>query len=133
MEWKDYIDPAHASVRELDEWVVGLAPFAQDFVLGEIAALRELAAAGDIPVGDRRLDPIRVDPDVYELRWTLLSKKVRQYHGEPRRMPAELVRLHIHIKALIDGNQASTKAIQDAEIRHARLRYRIGERTDWEL
>lgn len=124
MSWFDFVDDSHPSAVALVEWIQGLAPFARTYVLGQIDALLETAAEGGIvDDGEVRLLPIRSDPDLYELRWTLLSKKVRQYHAEPPHQTELLVKLHHHIKALSKEKAITTQA-QDSEIDHAQDRYR---------
>jgi hypothetical protein len=132
LDWYDYSDPAHPAVMDLDAWVSSLAPFAQASVLGQIDALMELAAEGKIVIGDdSRLVPIRTNPDIYELKWTLLSKKVRQYHAEPPSHLDSLLKLNIHIKQFVPNDYTATKGLQDAEILQAALRYLVGKPSNW--
>lgn len=132
MTWLEYVDTTHNSVVALADWIDTLQPFAQEFVVGQMDALQESAAAGLLRDGDDgKIKPIRVDPDIYELRWKLLSKAVRQYHAEPPAMPAELVRLHVHIKTFVPKNRPLTSRLQDAEIKHAQGRYGAGESSSW--
>jgi hypothetical protein len=129
--WRDYLDEHHDSTTELTDWIESLPPFAQSSVLGQIDALFELAASGQIQIGDEgKLRPIRRDPDLYELKWKLLSKAVRQYHAEPPQYPDDLVKLHIHIKSM-RKTSAGTRAAQDMEISQAQLRYVTGESSEW--
>lgn len=131
LTWVDYVDSAHPSPIELDDWIDSLAPFARDSVLGQIDALRDLAAEGGIRDGDEsRLKPIARDPDMYELRWKLLNKAVRQYHAEPRSLPTTLVKLHIHIKKS-GASKVETKNLQNSEISQAILRHRGGIASHW--
>lgn len=130
MEWRSYRDESHASVQEVASWLESLKPFVRDSLLGQIDALVELAAAGEIPFDEHAADdpkaplkPIWDQPELYELRWTLLTKKLRQYHGEPPTIPDLLVDLHLHFKG--NGNT------QNEEISQALLRYRAGEMGSW--
>ena len=123
MNWLDFVDDSHPSAIALVDWISGLAPFNQTWVLGQIDGLFEVAAEGGIvDEGEIRLKPIRSDPDIYELRWTLLTKKIRHYHAEPIRQPDLLVKLHHHIKELFD-DPAETSRAQNVEIQHAQDRY----------
>lgn len=130
MEWRSFRDDGHASVEEVAAWLESLKPFVRESLLGQIDALVELAATGEIVFDPNAQDdpkaplkPIWDQPELYELRWTLLSKKLRQYHGEPASHPDLLVDLHLHFKG--NGNT------QDQEISQAVLRYRAGERGVW--
>lgn len=121
--WHDFVDPSNDSVRELDEWLENLPPFAREHELGELEDLFEAAGRGELEdTGDEMtpIKPIRTDPDIYELRRTALSKKLRFYHGEPLKYPDLLVKLHRHIKV--------DKIRQDVEIAFAASRYHAGAR-----
>lgn len=130
MEWRDFIDDEHPDALALEQWLMTLLPPFRRRAVGELDALLELAAEGKIPFDpaseldpNAQLKPVRRDPDLYELRLTLLTKKIRHYHAEPHRDPRLLVALHLHIK--------NGKSSQDAAISHARLRYRMGDSRDW--
>lgn len=126
LEWVDYVDTTHASVQELEEWLASLSPFARNHELGEIEDLMEAASNGELwDSGDEttRIKPIREDPEVFELRRTALSKKLRFYHGEPAHLPTALVALHRHIKVDTVGQQV--------EIEHAAARYTEGRAKRW--
>ncbi len=129
--WREYVDEHHDSTIELTDWIESLQPFAQSSVLGQIDALLDLAASGQIHAGDEsKLRPIRRDPDLYELKWKLLSKAVRQHHAEPPHYPDDLVKLHVHIKSM-RKTSAETRAAQDMEISQAQFRYVAGESSEW--
>lgn len=126
MTWVDFVDPVHPSVNDLDQWLHGLSPFARVHEEGEIEALMEAAAAGQLwDSGDAttHIKPIRENPEVFELRRSALSKKLRFYHGEPAELPRGLVALHRHIK--------TNDAAQQAEIEYAAGRYQDGRTTLW--
>lgn len=122
----DYTDPTHGSIVAFVAWLRDLAPFARDFVTGEIAALLDDAMEGNLyDTGDERtpIKPIRVDPEIFELRRTVLSKKLRMYHGEPAEFPDFLVQIHLHMK--ID------KKTQEEEIAYSADRYTAGYASKW--
>lgn len=124
--WHLYVDESHASCVELDDWLNGLAPFARSHQLGEIDDLFDAASRGELwDTGDAvtPIKPIRLDPEIFELRRTALSKKLRFYHGEPAALPYALVRLHRHIK--------SDNPSQQIEIQHAADRYDDGRSNLW--
>lgn len=135
MTWRDYWDESDPSVLEFAQWLASLHPSVLKDVVARFDSLRERAALGRIvipedgTVGD--LDAIVRDPDLYELRWTVLTKVIRQYHGEPPGLPNDLVNLHIHIKADTVRRELHTDPTQDQEISKAMLRYRAGETRGW--
>ncbi|MFA6298782.1 MAG: hypothetical protein WC642_06430 [Nocardioides sp.] len=71
-----------------------------------------------------KIKPIRLDPEIYELRRTALSKALRFYHGEPNELPLDLVAVHRHIK--------DDELGQQAEIEYAADRYNAGRASRWE-
>ena len=120
------MDTAHTSVVELAGWLSTLSPFARAHEEGEIDALFEAAENGALwDSGDAMtpIKPIRKDPEIFELRRTALSKRLRFYHGEPAELPRNLVAVHRHIK-----HDAAT---QQAEIDHAARRYNSGRSAGW--
>lgn len=124
--WVDYVDPDHPSVQAFQTWLESLAPFARAHELGEIDELFEAAAAGLLyDTGDATspIKPIREDPEIFELRRTALSKRLRFYHGEPAELPTSLVALHRHIKQAEPGQQL--------EVEHAADRYDAGRHDLW--
>lgn len=128
MTWIDVIDDNHPSVVELADWLSTLNPRTYLDLVGRMDALKARAARGEIHVPEdgsyQELDAIRKDPDIYELRWTLLSKEIRQYHGEPARHPNHLIALHVHIKGDKVHRELHSHPGQDAEIDTAVKRYR---------
>ena len=124
--WLPYIDHEHDSCTELDDWLNSLASFARSIEQGEIDDLFDAASRGELwDTGDGRtpIKPIRLNPEIFELRRTALSKKLRFYHGEPDALPSALVSLHKHIKT---GNPT-----QQVEIQHAADRYAEGQSHLW--
>lgn len=119
LEWVNFTDESHPAVVELTDWLNTLNIFTREHELGQIDALFDSAAQGLLfDGGDEttKIKPIRKDPDLYELRRTALSKRLRFYHGEPRAEPQRLYQLHRHIK--------HNNAYQDSQIDHAQKIYR---------
>ncbi len=126
LTWRDYVDALHPAVVSVDAWFATLSRFARLHEEGEIDDLMEAAEAGLLEdSGDHRtaIKPIRRNPEIFELRRTALSKKLRFYHGEPKELPRHLVKVHRHIKL--------DEAAQEAEILHAAERYDSGRETLW--
>jgi hypothetical protein len=130
LEWVFYNDVEHPSEVALVAWIESQLPFNQTFIIGQIEALRELASQGLLEYPDRRLDAIRHEPEIYELRWKLLTTMVRQYHGEPKDFDGHLIKLHSHIKKQFRSRHETTRA-QDGEIAQAALQYQKGEPESW--
>ncbi|WP_246078173.1 hypothetical protein [Rhodoglobus vestalii] len=110
----------------LSTWLATLVPFARIVEEAEIEELFAAAANGELwdsGDGTTPIKPIREDPEVYELRRTALSKKLRFYHGEPAELPTKLVFLHRHIK--VDNES------QQHEIEYAAKRYLAGRASGW--
>lgn len=124
--WNVYVDDGHPSCVEFDNWLARLAPFARSHEQGEIDDLFEAASRGELwDSNDARtpIKPIRLDPEIYEIRRTALSKMLRFYHGEPRMLPNSLVSLHRHIK--------KDDPSQQIEIEYAAIRYIQGRGNLW--
>ncbi|PPH11634.1 hypothetical protein C5C71_06420 [Rathayibacter sp. AY1C1] len=136
MDWHDYVDEDDDAVEHFAEWLSTLKPFARRDVIAMMDTLEARASRGEVVIPDDArlpgdLDAIRSDPDIYELKWTLLSKKIRQYHAEPRLLPDHLVRLHLHIKVDSGRGDDSADAQQQVEIDKAVARYHDGEPSTW--
>ena len=137
MEWLEFIDETDQAVVEFATWLMTLIPAARKDLVGRIDELKNLAARGEIVLPEDEsergeLDAIRRNPDLYELRWTLYTKVVRQYHAEPARLPENLVSLLIHIKTdTAHPGVPQPHGDQDVEISKALLRYSAGEKSDW--
>lgn len=124
--WRDWVDDTHQSVLTLEGWLSTLIPVARAIEQGEIDDLFEAAARGELSdSGDQRtpIKPVRIDPEIFELRRTALNKMLRFYHGEPTSLPKVLVALHRHIK--------TDDAAQQDEIEHAAARYDMGRQSHW--
>ncbi|WP_426323055.1 hypothetical protein [Microbacterium sp. E-13] len=125
-QWVDFQDESRPAVLDYEAWFASLAPFARHHELGEVDDLLDAAANGKLwDSGDATtpIKPIRENPEIYELRRTALSKKLRFYHGEPAVLPGSLVRLNRHIKSDEQGQQI--------EIEFAARRYVSGASTSW--
>jgi len=136
MTWIDYVDEDDSSVQEFTDWLLSLQHFARNDLIARMEARQAIAARGELvlPTDLRvrgELDAIRADPDLFELRWTMLSKQVRQYHAEPVSHPDSLVRLHLHMKADSGHFDPSAGARQEQEIQKAADRYHNGAADDW--
>lgn len=126
LDWIDYVDSDDEAVAELESWFAELPPFAREHELGRVDDLMEAAAGGQLmDSGDHLtpIKPVRIDPEVYELRHKVLAKKLRFYHGEPEEIPFALVAVHRHIK--------TNDADQERQIRYAGQRYNEGRETMW--
>lgn len=111
----------------LESWLNTLTPWARAHEEGEIVDLFDAAAHGEIwDTGDptTSIKPIHMDPEIFELRHTSLSKKLRFYHGEPTESPRDLIALHRHIKTGADSQQD--------EITYAARRYAEGRPNSWQ-
>ena len=116
--WIDITDTSHQAVEEYEEWLASLAPFERAHQQGRIDSLLGAASKGELFDSDdhsSKITPVRRDPDIYELRYKALTKRLRFYHGEPPHAPNLLYRLHRHIK--------KDKTDQDAQIDHAQRVY----------
>jgi hypothetical protein len=128
--WIDFKEPSNAQENLALSRILALSASDQQLVIGELVALKEFAARGQIAYGDENaLKPIRVDPDVYELRWFVCGLHLRQYHGEPPELSDALIELHFHEKDVSSNDDATITNLQNIEISHARLRY-VGGRHD---
>lgn len=100
--WHYFHDSSHDAVQELEEWLSGLGAFARSDILGTLDSLFERASQGQLwRAGERHksnIEPIWEDPEMYEIRYTALTRMLRFYHGEPERYPSILLSLHKHIK-----------------------------------
>lgn len=129
-EWEYYTESAdRVFENELDQCLEARCRTQLQFdaAHGEIEALHELAARGQlIDTDDRRATPVQLDPELWELRWSMGSTdQLRLYHGEPPGRPTALLALKVHWKWLAVGAQASeVRAAQNLEISEASQRYR---------
>lgn len=135
LTWLDYFQFNHESVVELEKWLADLPEVVRESFEGQIEALRDLAAKGEIgPLDETELKPVVRHPELFELRWRFKHRKkktnVRQYHGEPDSLPDTLVSTHRHIKR-VDGTEEEVETWQNHEMAYAKLRYRAGETSGW--
>lgn len=128
MDWHDYTDSDHPSVKSLEAWFNQLTPWAREVELGRLDDVLEAAARGELEdSGDARtpIKPINRDPELYEIRHRALAKQLRFYHGEPHELPTTLVSVHRHVK-----NSAQD---QEHQIREAASRYLAGRSDLWNI
>ena len=126
-DWIDFVDPDHEGVAEIERWLATLLPFVREHELGRVEELMEAAANGMLYASNDALTPIkpiREDPEIFEIRHTALSKKLRFYHGEPTSLPTSLIAVHRHIKTSVSQQQA--------HVEHAADRYEAGRGSEWE-
>lgn len=124
--WRDYQNPDRPAAADLDTWLASLPPFARIHEEGENEELLDAAARGELwDSGDETtpIKPIVEDPEIFELRRTALTKKLRFYHGEPAELPLMLIALHRHIKT---GGRS-----QQTEIEYAADRFTDGRPSYW--
>lgn len=124
--WRDYKEPSRQAAVDLVTWMESLPVFARIHEEGENEDLLDAAARGELwDSGDEttKIKPIIENPEIFELRRTSLSKKLRFYHGEPAELPLMLVSVHQHIK--------TTSASQQAEIEYAAECYVAGRPSYW--
>jgi hypothetical protein len=124
--WRDFVDPDDGAVENMDSWIQKLSPFARAHELGEIDDLFDAASQGELwDTGDATtpIKPIREDPEIFELRRTALSKRLRFYHGEPQERQDLLVAVHRHIKSNDDDQQVQIEVAAD--------RYDDGRSSSW--
>ena len=137
LEWQPFRDEGHPSVQAVGAWLGSMSQLDREAAVGDILALRALAANGAIVEGEDEgyasLKPIRRDPDLFELRWYMFGKHVRQYHAEPPEMPIKLIDLHLHLKTIVPRDDAATRSAQDEEISWAQMRYFGGKSRQWLL
>lgn len=130
MKWRDFMDYNSDALKEFAIWLGSLTTVVQADVIGQIRALCDLAASGELAFGEA-LAPIHRDPDLYELRWNFDGTLVRQYHAEPPEHLELLVKLHLHLK-IVDGiTQELVSELQNEQISYALMRYRAGESQTW--
>ncbi|MEV7762246.1 hypothetical protein [Curtobacterium flaccumfaciens] len=134
MAWIAYEDDDNFQTKAALTRIIRLPDIDRELVLGQMVALRELAAEGGIEEGDDdSLRPIHDEPEMWELRWQFpeLDLLLRQYHGEPYELPRNLVSLHLHEKVIVRGNDAAIEELQDIEISQAKLRFEVGKPSEW--
>jgi len=132
-----YLDRSHASVIELEDWILSLSEIDRELVEEDIQDLLDIAASGRIPRPvEKSLKRLAFDPLILELRWTFRGIErravvVRQYHSEPGELPDSLVALHRHIKQWSGLSKEQRASIQNLEIGRARWQRVVGAPTLW--
>ena len=117
-----------------------LTPYVLADLRQEFRRLIQSAERGDLTPYEE-CKPIRVDPEVYEIRWTDISlprkdalglwmepdhAHFRLYYGEPAEA-LWFLGLHAHEKSILDDDGDETTRQQDIEINHAVTIYRHSE------
>lgn len=126
--WRDHIDGNRACVQEYDDFVAKLPPVPRAAAKANLKVLMNRAAQGRLWQADddsTEIKPVRKDPELYELRWKILTIHARMYHAEPEVAPAELWALNRHLKGAYSegGSEWHSQAHQQAEIDHSAARY----------
>jgi hypothetical protein len=117
---------------EMRAAVDGRPALEREMRLAALVTTMKMAARGDLHPDSDDIGPIRLDPQVFELRWNFGRELYRLCHGEPPSQPDHLIGLRFHQKSL-SGGDASIAAAQDAEVSVAVMRYVAGERSNWGL
>lgn len=110
--------------------VLGNVPqFEREMRTEELYAVLERARMGRLTEGDL-LQPVRLDPVVWELRFSFTAGVYRLYFGEPQSDTEALVGLRFHLKKL-EGTAEEIQAAQDIEMELASERLSTGESNRW--
>lgn len=108
---------------------IPLPPAELKFRYAQITQLLAAASRGEIVEGNGALEPVMLEPELWELRWQFGRELYRQYHAEPSRMPGWLVALRFHRKVVVQDDEAETTRLQNEEIGVAQQR--LFERAEW--
>lgn len=76
------------------------------------------------------LEPVRLDPQLWEMKWKFKKRLFRLYHAEPTGQP-QFVALRFHQKDTSSGDDATIQRLQDLEIELASERYDNGQSASW--
>lgn len=101
--------------------------------IGDVMARLRAAARGELRDADN-LEPVRLDPVLWEIKWRESSTRGhRMYHAEPGATGAgpAIVALRFHRKDTSSGDQATIDAMQEAEMEVASRRYVDGMKMKW--
>lgn len=99
-------------------------------LIGDVYARMRAAASGEL-VGFDVLEPVRVHPELWEIKWKPRKLgEFRMYHAEPGGDP-ELVGLRFHRKDVRSGDRVVIRAAQEAEMALAATRYSDGVSDRW--
>lgn len=112
--------------NELDALLGRLAatPIVQEDMRAVVVSRLKRALAGELTPRDE-VQPVMLDPLLWEIRWSFAEGEVRLYHSEPE---ADLLMLHFAQKAWIEGDVEGTRAAQDVQIGEASGRLRTWDR-----
>ena len=103
--------------------------YERDLRKEELFAVLEEARMGQLSKRDL-LQPIRLDPLMWELRFSFTAGVYRLYFGEPAEYPGVLVATRFHLKQT-EGTDLEVTAAQDAEMALAAERFNGGIATRW--
>lgn len=103
--------------------------FEREMRTEELYAVLERARMGRLTEGDL-LQPVRLDPVVWELRFSFTAGVYRLYFGEPQSNAEVLVGLRFHLKDL-EGTEEDIRAAQESEMELASERLSTGENDRW--
>lgn len=120
------VDVSDEMLQALD----GRLHLEREMRLASILTTMRMAANGELHPDSDDIGPIRLDPQVFELRWNFGRELYRLCHGEPSEYPDHLVALRFHLKSL-EGDDDAIESAQDAEVSTAVMRYVAGERQNW--
>ncbi len=99
---------------------LGMGPVRTAALKGEVNARMKAAASGRLRGADE-LEPVRTQPELWEIKWKEKKNvQLRLYHAEPGRSP-DLVALHFHCKDVSDQDRIKERqeaAMQVAADRH---------------
>lgn len=136
--WHDYVDVLRPDVVEFDGWLSSLPDVVREVYEGEIDALHEMAADGEIDeTDDQKFEPVQRFPDIFELKWRFRrpgsrTVHLRQYHAEPSELPRYLIKLHLHLKDT-SGPKQDVRDRQNQQMAYARLRFVAGQSANWDV
>ncbi len=99
---------------------------------GELKALLRRAAAGTLR--GRSWEPVRRDPELWELRWSWDDGSLLRGHfHEPMSEPDSTILAKVHQKEVAKGDESQTTRLQDAEMDAAGIRIRREQHYRWGL
>ncbi len=129
-QWERYVSASGVRVveNELDECLqTGCrSQFDYDLCHSEIEVRLQRAAAGQLGVaGVEPAQPVRSQPELWEIRWAFDSRQLRLYHAEPASHPQVLLELKYHWKVWQGLAASDIEARQNQQMSEAAQRYRL--------
>lgn len=99
--------------------------------IGEVLGRMRSAAKGNVPDNPRIVEPVRRNPDLWELKWDFAKLgKFRMYHAEPGSNP-DMVALRFHLKDTSSKDDDVVERLQNAEMDTAGERFTSGVKSRW--